>query len=141
MTAETIEAVNHGSGRFREIFGRRPRGNDRVFPDAYLTTTVDYKREIGQAMHQANLPPELIYAAQKTDRLLGDTGLATEVELEEWNGAITEYFEKLASGNLQSAQEKTCLGACRADQSRDYCSGHFYRRGTKLLVTLEDASV
>jgi hypothetical protein len=109
MTAETIEAVNYGLRRFKEIFGRKPGSTDRVFPDTYLITKVDYNRDIGQAMHAANIPPELIYASQKTDRLLGDVKLFTKAELEEWNAAIDEYFEKFASGTLQSPRDKHAL--------------------------------
>jgi len=60
MTAETIEAVNYGLQRFKEIFGRKPGSTDRVFPDAYLMTKVDYNRDLGQVMHAANIPPEKI---------------------------------------------------------------------------------
>ena len=60
MTAETIEAVNYGLQRFKEIFGRKPGSTDRVFPDAYLMTKVYYNRDLGQVMHAANIPPEKI---------------------------------------------------------------------------------
>src|SRR4029077_13536475 len=109
MTAGTVEAVNYGMQRFKEIFGRKPGRTDRVFPDTYLITTVDYDRHLGQAMRAANIPPELIYAAQKTGRLLGDAKLVTNAELEEWNAAIAEYFEKLASGTLQSPRDEHAL--------------------------------
>ena len=110
MTAETFEAVNFGMRRFKEIFGRNPGSRDRVFPDTYLITRVDYDRHLGQAMRAAaNIPPELIYAAQQTGRLLGDAKLFTKAELEEWNAAIDEYFEKFASGTLQSPGDKHAL--------------------------------
>jgi hypothetical protein len=109
MTAETIEAVNYGLARFKEIFGRKAGSKDRVFPDAYLITKVDYNRDIGQAMHAANIPPELIYASQKTDRLIANAKLVTKAELEEWNAAIAEYFEKLANGTLQSPRDNHAL--------------------------------
>ncbi len=109
MTAETIEAVNYGLQRFKEIFGRKPGSTDRVFPDAYLMTKVDYNRDLGQVMHAANIPPEKIYAAQKTERLIADVKLSTKAELEEWNAAIEEYFEKFASGTLQSPRDKHAL--------------------------------
>jgi Family of unknown function (DUF5677) len=105
MTAETIEAVNYGSRRFEEIFGRKPGSTDRVFPDAYLMTKVDFDRDLGQVMHAANIRPELIHASQKTGRLIADVKLFTNAELEEWSAAITEYFEKLASGTLQSPRD------------------------------------
>jgi hypothetical protein len=65
MTAETLEAVNVGMRRFKEIFGRNPGSTDRVFPDTYLITGVDYDRHLGQAMRAANIRPELIYAGSE----------------------------------------------------------------------------
>src|SRR5262245_48781442 len=90
MTPEIIEVVEYGARRFKEIFGRKPGGTDRVFPDAYLMTKVDFNRDLSQAMHTANIPPEKIYATQKTERIIVDTKLFTNSELEEWNDAINK---------------------------------------------------
>src|SRR5581483_801118 len=111
MAPETREVFKHALQRFKEIFGRKPGGNDRIFPDAYLITSVDYNRNVGQAMHAANIRPELIYASQKTGRLVTDVNvkLLTNAELKEWNDAIDEYFEKFGSGTLQSPQDKHAL--------------------------------
>lgn len=86
--------------RFRERFGRDPGPNDPVFFDAPPIEHEEF--HMVQVMRKANIAPELIYAFEKTGLLVTSTNqdLIPEKDLEEWDAAIEEYFDKAAAGEL-----------------------------------------
>jgi hypothetical protein len=101
LVPETKDVLEKQSAAFRKKFGREPSGDDPIFfdPDAdeprpLSEAQIDqYQSGIIQAMQTANIPGELIYAFQKTGRLVTEDTmpLLTDEELEEWNKAIAEY--------------------------------------------------
>ena len=54
------------------------------------------EHEMSQAMEQAGLDPAIIYASQKTGRIVSEDniGLLTDAEVAEWNEAINEYYDR-----------------------------------------------
>ena len=55
-----------------------------------------------QTMQTAGMSPELIYAFEKTGLLVTEMNqhLIPEKDLEEWDEAIQEYFDRLEAGEL-----------------------------------------
>jgi len=55
-----------------------------------------YKQAMIKMMGDAGLPGDLIYAFQKTGRLVseGNQKFLTDAELKEWNDAVAEYYEQ-----------------------------------------------
>lgn len=101
MTPEVQEVMEIQFAAFRKKFGRDPRPDDPIFfdPDAdepreLSQSKIDeHQQAIVQAMQAANIRGELIYAYQKTGRLVTDDNLEflTDEELKEWEDAIEEY--------------------------------------------------
>jgi len=91
--------------RFRERFGREPGPNDPIFFDQPPLEHSEFYAV--QDMRRARLAPELVYAFEKTGLLVTDMNqdLIPEKDLEEWDAAIEEYFDKLDNGELDDSYE------------------------------------
>ncbi len=101
MDGETAEALKEQLRRFKEKFGRDPAPEEPIFFDPDHPTPRPLQVEpteamVAQMMRKAGLRPELIYAFEKTGRLVTESNLdvLSEEELKEWEGAIDEYFRK-----------------------------------------------
>ncbi len=99
MDSETAEALKEQLRRFREKFGRDPTAEEPIFFDPDHPTPRPLQVEpteamVAQTMRKAGLRPELIYAFEKTGRLVTESNRhdLTKEELQEWEGAIDEYF-------------------------------------------------
>ena len=84
--------------RFTEKFGRLPGPDDPLFfdpsadgPRPIIDEVVD--QHMLEAMHKAGVRPALIYAYQKTGRLVTreNRKYLTKAELKEWNDAFDEW--------------------------------------------------
>ena len=53
-----------------------------------------------QAVADSGMDPAIIYAMNKTNRIVTETNLQflTDAEVQEWNDAIAEYHQKVESG-------------------------------------------
>ena len=91
--------------RFREHFGREPGPNDPIFFDQPPLEHSEFYAV--RDMRRAGLAPELVYAFEKTGLLVTDMNqdLIPEKDLEEWDAAIEEYFDKLDNGELDDSYE------------------------------------
>lgn len=94
------EALQRQVDNFRAKFGRDPGPGDPIFfdPDSDLPVPVaqDKLNEgIAQAMKEAGVPPQFIYAWQKTGMLVSEQNYSqfSKADLREWNRAIQEYFD------------------------------------------------
>ncbi len=83
---------------FRQKFGREPGPQDLVFfdPDRDVPAPVDIDKSeeaLLMAMKAAGIAPELIYAWQRTGRLVTEENLErlSAEAVAEWQGAIEEY--------------------------------------------------
>ena len=101
MSAETAEALEEQLRLFKEKFGRDPAAGEPIFfdPDHPIPRPLQVEPTeamIAQTMRRAGLRPELIYAFEKTGRLVTESNLdaLSEGEIKEWEEAIDEYFRK-----------------------------------------------
>jgi|SRR6516165_2583686 hypothetical protein len=101
VSPETLELIQEQQAAFRQKFGREPGPNDPIFfdPDADTPQPMNveaYKQAMIKMMGDAGLPGDLIYAFQKTGRLVseGNQKFLTDAELKEWNDAVAEYYEQ-----------------------------------------------
>lgn len=91
--AERMKLVLEESRRlFVEKHGREPGPDDLIFEDMPHPEVMEH--EMVQAMKRAGTRPELIYAYEKTSRLVTEDNrkYLTQDELDEWEDAIDEYF-------------------------------------------------
>ena len=100
LSPEVRELLGMQLEKFREKFGRDPGPNEPIFFDAPPTEHAEF--HMVQAMQTAGIPPELIYAYEKTGLLVTGTNqhLIPEKDLEEWDAAIEEYFALKDAGEL-----------------------------------------
>ena len=68
--------------------------------DQYFHSLEDLDRDFRKAMITAQIRPEIIYATEKTDRVVAKTNwdLLTDAEQEEWEDAVDEYFARVDAG-------------------------------------------
>jgi hypothetical protein len=94
---EIIEAQRQ---RFIEKFGRDWGPDDPIFfdpsadePRPMIDEVLD--QHLLEAMHKAGIRPAMIYAYQKTGRLVTyeNRKHLTKAELKEWNDAVDEWYE------------------------------------------------
>lgn len=99
MPPQLKQAMREQLDAFVKKFGREPGPNDPVFfdPDADTPQEWDPKKFAGEmkaALLAADLPPQIIYAYEKTGMLLlaEDLPNCSPDQQEEWEDAIDEYF-------------------------------------------------
>ncbi len=85
-------------GLFREKFGRDPRRGEPLFfdPAAAVPRRLQLEpmeADIVKLMRQAKVHPRLIYAFEKTGRLLTESNRKnlSKADLAEWDAALAEY--------------------------------------------------
>lgn len=98
MSKEMIQMMEEQKQRFRQKFGRDPKPEDPVFWDENADEPMPIsEEEIGRillkALITAGSPLELVYAFQKTGRLVTESNmhLLSENEIQEWTDAVEEY--------------------------------------------------
>lgn len=87
---------------FKEEFGREAGPDDRIFWEE----PEHAEHGIVEAMKKANINPAIIYAFQKTGRLVSEDNLALipERDLAEWNAATAEYEELYGASTRGQAE-------------------------------------
>lgn len=86
---------------FKKIFGRDLAEEDYIFfQDRYLGSSGDMIDRIVNLMKKVDLPPEKIYATKKTGLIPSAENLdkMTTKDIEDWEDAIDEYYERLEKG-------------------------------------------
>jgi integrase len=104
LSPEAAEIFKEQERKFREKFGRAPGPDDPIFFDESADTPrFDGQKKIDEhtqamtdAMTLAGTPPHLIYAFRKTGRIVSERNMQflTDEELQEWNDAVDEFYEK-----------------------------------------------
>src|SRR5215831_1726130 len=98
LSPELAKGIREQFQRFTEKFGRPPGPDDPLFfdpsadaPRPIIDEVVD--QHMLEAMHKAGVNPALIYAYQKTGRLVTreNSKHMTKAELKEWNDAFDEW--------------------------------------------------
>lgn len=94
MNEEMREVLEEQRRKFVEKFGREPGPNDQIFFDMPHPEQIEHLTV--EAMKVAGIDPALIYAYEKTGRLVTDENqrFLTDADLDEWNAAIEEYEMK-----------------------------------------------
>jgi hypothetical protein len=94
LNQEMLDILEEQRRRFIERYGREPGPNDPVFFDMPHPEQVEHLTV--QAMKDAGLDPAIIYAYEKTGRLVTEVNqqLLSEADLAEWDAAIEEYEAK-----------------------------------------------
>ena len=108
---ETAEIMAQQKKLFREQFGREPGPDDPLFFDAGVAapqflsdeSTHEIWKILLQAAGDSGINPAIVYAMNKTGRILTETNVhfLTGAELQEWNDAVDEYHQKIQSGETQ----------------------------------------
>jgi hypothetical protein len=111
LNHETAEIIAQQKKLFREQFGREPGPDDPFFfePIAAVPnflsdeSTDEVWKSLLQAAGESGIDPAIIYAMNKTGRMVTETNLKflTDVEIQEWNDAVDEYSRQLESGETQ----------------------------------------
>jgi hypothetical protein len=91
ITDEMSELLEEQRQAFIAKHGREPGPDDLVFPD--MPHPEHAEHQMIEAMKQAGIDPAIIYATEKTGRLVteGNMDRLSDLELDEWNAAIEEY--------------------------------------------------
>ncbi len=91
LTAEAKTLVENQLERFRQVHGREPRPDDKVFFD--MPPADEVISHLTAAMEQAGADPAFVYAVRKTHRIVTEENqhLLTDAELQEWTDAVNEY--------------------------------------------------
>lgn len=94
ITDEMRKVLEEQRQKFIEKFGREPGPTDEVFFDMPHPEHIEHKTV--EAMKEAGLDPALIYAYEKTGRLVTEDNqhLLSHADLDEWEAAIEEYEAK-----------------------------------------------
>jgi hypothetical protein len=71
-------------------------------PDSAATRVWSAGRSL-QAAGDSGIDPAIVYAMNKTDRVVTETNVhfLTDAELQEWNDAVDEYHQKVEAGETQ----------------------------------------
>ena len=111
LNRETAEIIGEQKTLFREQFGREPGPDDPLFFEPRVAvpqflsdeSTDEVWKSLLQAAGDSGIDPAIVYAMNKTGRIVTETNLKflTDSELGEWNDAVAEYNRKLESGETQ----------------------------------------
>jgi len=94
-----VELLKRQEQRFIEIFGRPPGPADPVFfdpladePQPMIDEVVD--QHLLEGMHRAGIHPALIYAYQKTGRLVAQENqkFLSRADRQAWQDAIDQWY-------------------------------------------------
>ncbi len=99
VSDELAEVIEQQHQRFVEEFGREPGPEDNLFFNMPHQEVVEHVMVEG--MKQAGIDPAIIYAFEKTGLMVTEANehLISDVDLKEWDEAITEYKMNLLDGD------------------------------------------
>jgi hypothetical protein len=107
IPAELASELHRQKDRFRAKFGREPGPNDPIFFDPNADEPRPFNaeaafEELVAIAGQIGIAPQLIYAMNKTGRMVTEDNqqFLTPSELQEWNEAIAEYFQKVKQSGV-----------------------------------------
>jgi|GraSoiStandDraft_55_1057291.scaffolds.fasta_scaffold103808_3 hypothetical protein len=94
MSQEMVDLLEEQRQEFIQKYGHEPGPNDPIFFDMPHPEQVEHMTV--EAMKAAGLDPAIIYAYEKTGRLVTEDNqqLLSDADLAEWDAAIEEYEMK-----------------------------------------------
>lgn len=92
MSKEVREIIDMQEAKFRARFGRDMGPDDHVFFD--MPHIEHTEAGMVDAMREAGIPLALVYAFEKTGRIVTEENkhLIPDIELKEWDDAVREYY-------------------------------------------------
>jgi hypothetical protein len=120
LNKEAIEILQQMRDKFKATFGRNPADGDFVFPLTYTHSEDELNRDILDAMRQAGVRPEIIYAYSKTERIVTEDNMdkLSESEWREWCSAIDEYSNRQPMTIKPKAVSVPCLSISLSNGTR-----------------------
>ena len=100
ISDEMADVLEEQRQAFIAKHGREPGPDDPVFPD--MPPFEHMEHQMIEAMKEAGIDPAIIYATEKTGRIVSEENmhLLSDAELDEWNVAIEEYEAKHGSPEM-----------------------------------------
>jgi hypothetical protein len=100
ISDEMAEILQDLRQAFIAEHGREPGPDDAVFPD--MPPLEHMEHQMIEIMKQAGIDPAIIYATEKTGRIVSEENmdLLSDAELQEWDDAIEEYHAKHGSTEM-----------------------------------------
>jgi len=100
ISDEMSDLLDEQRQAFIAKHGREPGPDDPVIPD--MPHFEHAEHQMIEAMKEAGIDPAIIYATEKTGRIVSEANmnLLSDVELDEWNAAIEEYQAEHGSQKL-----------------------------------------
>ena len=94
LSSEMTDILEQQRQKYIEKFGREPGPEDKIFFDMPHPEHLEHM--MVEDMKKAGLDPAIIYAYEKTGRLVTEENqkLLSDADLDEWNAAIEEYEAK-----------------------------------------------
>jgi hypothetical protein len=94
ISEEMVKLLQDQRQKFIEKYGREPGSEDKVFFDMPHPEHLEHMTV--EAMKEAGIDPAIIYAYEKTGRLVtaDNQNLLSDADLDEWQAAIEEYEAK-----------------------------------------------
>ena len=109
INQETAEIIAQQKKLFREQFGREPGPDDPLFFESSVAVpqflSVESQEEVWKSLLQAagdsEIDPAIVYAMNKTGRIVTETNAQFLTDAELWHDAVDEYHQRIESGETQ----------------------------------------
>jgi hypothetical protein len=94
ISPDLADVLQEQRRKFIEKFGREPGPKDQIFFDMPHPEHIEHMTV--EAMKEAGIDPAIIYAYEKTGRLVTEDNqhLLSDADMEEWDAALEEYDAK-----------------------------------------------
>jgi hypothetical protein len=100
LSEEAVSVLKEAREHFKEIFGRYPRGRDRVMTLGFRYDDRDYQRQVREVSKEAGIPKAIVYATGKTGLWVSEENYEhlAPMDRRDWDEAIEEYFSAEEDG-------------------------------------------
>lgn len=100
LSAELVESLRSQQKEFNQIFGRKAGKSDLVFFGQFLAGFDETDEILERMSRKAGVSEPAIFATRRTGLMVGKHSrkIMPDVDYEEWEEAVDEYFELKESG-------------------------------------------
>jgi hypothetical protein len=101
LSRELIETLDKHRQEFTQIFGRKTGKHDLVLFDQFLTGFDETDEIVEKISKQVGVRDQVVFATRRTGFMVGKHSkkIMPDVDYQEWEDAIDEYFELKESGH------------------------------------------
>jgi len=109
LSDELVEMLEKHQQDFAEIFGRKTGKQDLVLFDQFLTGFDETDEIIEKISKQVGVREHVAFATRRTGFMVGKHSkkIMPDVDYQEWEDAIDEYFEQKNWGTIPSMFSRT----------------------------------